>query len=420
MKHICNFFFLLFIPFFSNAQSNYKPGYVVTLKGDTLHGFIDYHEWDKNPKEIRFKQAQNDAKTENYSAGNAGAFAVNDQVYYERYVLSVSQDYLDIGKLGSKVDNATKTDTVFLRLVNKGSHLALYCYADDIKPRYFLKESGEPLPQELDYHAYQNPNESSLVKYSRRYRIQLQYAAQKYNAGAVAGRISQSLYTEANIRKIVQAINGNSSTQFTTQRLFGTRWFAGLGVNYSQLKFEPASDSYKAGPTEYINSVFPKVSGGVDLFVNKNIRALVLRAELSFTVNQFRLTTNNDFTVPQSTSILNIKQYNPSITPQVIYNIYNAEQLKVFIGAGASFNFSSYNRRQYITKYGGSFPDDVRDSFSAFSKSWVSFPLKTGIEINRKLEINICYTPSALIAYDSPFSSNIKSYQAGINYLFGQ
>ena len=48
-------FFLLF-PFFTNAQSNYKPGYLVTIKGDTLHGLIDYRQWDNNPGAVAFKK----------------------------------------------------------------------------------------------------------------------------------------------------------------------------------------------------------------------------------------------------------------------------------------------------------------------------------------------------------------------------
>jgi len=47
---------LLLFPFFASAQSNYKPGYVVTLPDDTIHGFIDYKEWDKNPEKISFKK----------------------------------------------------------------------------------------------------------------------------------------------------------------------------------------------------------------------------------------------------------------------------------------------------------------------------------------------------------------------------
>ncbi|MGZ3814058.1 MAG: hypothetical protein ACXVJN_20060, partial [Mucilaginibacter sp.] len=67
-------FFLL--PLISVAQSNYKPGYVVTLKGDTIHGFINYREWNKNPRQIAFKNDINGRKGEEFTIKNAKAFAI--------------------------------------------------------------------------------------------------------------------------------------------------------------------------------------------------------------------------------------------------------------------------------------------------------------------------------------------------------
>ena len=46
---------LFLLPLLSIAQANYKSGYVVTLKGDTLRGYINYKEWGRNPKDIDFK-----------------------------------------------------------------------------------------------------------------------------------------------------------------------------------------------------------------------------------------------------------------------------------------------------------------------------------------------------------------------------
>ena len=48
-------FFALTLPLCSLAQSNYTAGYVVTVKGDTLHGYIDFREWYINPSFIDFK-----------------------------------------------------------------------------------------------------------------------------------------------------------------------------------------------------------------------------------------------------------------------------------------------------------------------------------------------------------------------------
>ena len=407
------------LPLFSSAQSNYKSGYLVTLKGDTLHGFIDYREWNKNPKDIRFKEDLNSSNTEYYSIKNANAFAVTGQVYYERYILSVSQDAVDIDKVSQNATGSFIMDTVFLRILNKGKYLNLYGYTDEIKPRFYLMEAGETQPQELIYHVYYNPNESSSAQFVNRFRTQLQYSAQKYGAGIsrIKGEISQSNYSQKELIKIVQEINGSSSQQFTTNQLSGTRWFAGLGANYSNLRFVEGSGlGFGGNSVTNKTSVFPKITAGIDFFANKNTRALVARADFSFTANQYKFSSRNN--VSQSTSTLNFKQYNNSITPQIIYNMFNKEDLKVFVGAGASFNLSSYNNDQYVTKYDGSFPDYVPNSYPPPSRFWICFPVRAGIELNKKIEIHICYIPSSPISHSGLFSEDITSYQAGLNYFF--
>lgn len=37
------------------AQINFKPGYVLTLQGDTIKGFIDYREWMSSSEYINLK-----------------------------------------------------------------------------------------------------------------------------------------------------------------------------------------------------------------------------------------------------------------------------------------------------------------------------------------------------------------------------
>lgn len=411
----------LLFPVLSFAQSNYKPGYIVNLKGDTLQGFIDYKEWDKNPGEISFKIEENAAKPEIFSTKNARAFAVTGFEYYERHILSISQDPVSIGKLntGIKIDSQNYLRAaVFLQVLNKGNNVTLYSYNDDIKQRFYLGESGGPEPQELSYHAYYDKDEPSTVRYVRRYRIQLQTAAQKYGMAADDSQISQAGYTQSDLLAIAKRINGPSSQQFTTKSLFGTRWFAGLGTNYSQLKFDGAVNIF-TGLGSSAGSFFPRVTGGMDFFTNTDTRQLVLRAEYSFTINKFKLSGTGN-TTPQSNSTFSATQYNNAITPQLLFNLYNKENLKIFVGAGASLNLSLYNDYKYVTSYEGSLPDATQKHYPELEQFWVSFPIRAGIEISRKIEMNICYTPASAISTYNTFSGSITSYQAGLNYLFGK
>ncbi len=94
---------LLLLPLLSIAQSNYKSGYVVTLKGDTLHGFIDYKEWGRNPKTINFKSTQND-KIRQLGLTDINHFELEGYVSYHQYRVGMSLNPVDISSPLSSVD----------------------------------------------------------------------------------------------------------------------------------------------------------------------------------------------------------------------------------------------------------------------------------------------------------------------------
>jgi len=40
------------------AQSNFLTGHFINIAGDTIHGEIDYRNWDKNPNKITFRNLE--------------------------------------------------------------------------------------------------------------------------------------------------------------------------------------------------------------------------------------------------------------------------------------------------------------------------------------------------------------------------
>ena len=88
MKYLYLFAFFLSVSLSSFAQSNYKPGYVVDLKNDTLKGFIDYQEWEINPKEFTFKSNLNQSEPQIFSIDNANAFGITGAEYFQKFTFS--------------------------------------------------------------------------------------------------------------------------------------------------------------------------------------------------------------------------------------------------------------------------------------------------------------------------------------------
>jgi hypothetical protein len=121
---------------------------------------------------------------------------------------------------------------------------------------------------------------------------------------------------------------------------------------------------------------------------------------------------------------LNLKQNAFSIVPQIIYNVYNADLLKVFVDLGYSVNITSYQATYISTVYqngkpvsstskSGSPPDALKDNYSAFL-------LKAGLVLHKRFEIYGAYSPGAEITNSLTYSTNLTSYQVGVNYFFGK
>src|ERR1700756_754821 len=95
---------LALLPFASEAQSNYRPGYVVNLKGDTLKGFIDYQAWDSNPNSINFKPTLTDREKQTFTVHNARYFNITGLAAYSKYFVSISTDETNIDRIGESRD----------------------------------------------------------------------------------------------------------------------------------------------------------------------------------------------------------------------------------------------------------------------------------------------------------------------------
>lgn len=421
----CFFTLLIFvsISFSLIAQSNYQPGFIVSLKGDTIKGFIDYKEWNINPRAFHFKTDLKANKVMDFNTSNSYAVTITGLEYYKRFILRVSQDQVDLSKLAVKPDTSTVTDTVFLKVLASGKNLTLYAFTDDIKKRFFVSEPGSPVPVELIFHAYYNPDESSTVKYVNAFKGQLLNIAEKngLSTDKLSSKIANTNYTEPEIIKIAQLINGPGAPQAEQQSLSGSQWFLGAGINFSSLKYTQTSGtSYSGSFVTNVSSLFPQIETGINFYPNKNTQTLVLAIELNGSMNSFNITNSNNPGIVQSTTYLNFKQINAAIIPQITYNFYNSNALKLFLCVGAALNFSFYNQYQFITKYANSQPNYIQNNYPEFQNFWLYFPVKAGIVINKRAEIYLKYIPSSSITTDNvSISANISAYQVGFNYLLG-
>ncbi|HCT30845.1 MAG TPA: hypothetical protein DIW31_08945 [Bacteroidales bacterium] len=123
------------------GQENYLPGYVLTLKGDTLKGYIDYREWEKDKKVVFFKKTLDDAKTQ-YAPLAIKGFGVNEENYESAIVKTeMSTEYTQDLELGSELK--IEMDTAFLRAAIRGTKSLYYYTNKRMKVQFYVKQNDD-------------------------------------------------------------------------------------------------------------------------------------------------------------------------------------------------------------------------------------------------------------------------------------
>ena len=409
---------LLAVPLLCQAQSNYQSGYLVTSNKDTLKGFIDYKERRINPSSFSFKTSLNDqAKT--YSLKNCSAYGINGMDYFERYTVKISMNDVSISNLPIGLDSAARTDTVFLKVLQKGKNVTLFSYVDGLKERFYIMDKDNEVPEELIKHLFLNPENTSSVVTVSKYLRQLLAIRRKYTTVTAEEeeKIGKVDYMKRDLMKVVSVINEQHQEKSKFAR---TRFFGGAGLNITNAIYQ-GENGLAAASAQHKTSSLPYVTGGLDVFANPAIGRLIYRTELSFFISKYEVSNNT--AIQARSQLLHIfDQYSAVLTPQLIYNIYNRDNFKFFIGAGVGLNFSKYSNNSSSVTNSVFTPSTttVMDNAIEFELFATSFPLSAGVMLNKKLEITGSYSGNFSLTNYSYFSVAAKRMKIGLNYMLGK
>jgi hypothetical protein len=427
MKFCRPFLIILLFPFLSVAQSNYKAGYIVTLKGDTLHGFIDYQTWDSNPVVISFKSAISDPKPQKLTISNINYFSVDKLDSYQKFTCSITMDETDPSRLGAGRDTSYRIDTIFLKILQKGKNVALYSYTDGLKTRFYISEAAHYTPHELVYRTYYDNSavtdtHGGTVS-ENTYLKQLFALANKYNAldDKLTSAFQTSGYTKSDLLSIVSRINNISKAEYEKKysEHGKTNFYIGAGLNISNTSSSSDSPFTQGGGKPY-TSFLPVISLGINLVPNPNSGKVEFRAELSVAGVQFnslyKLTVSPYMPVKASFNQLNI-----SIAPQAIYNFYNAENFKFYGGFGYVFTYFKISNR-YFGSQGSTntMPDFQTTDPYFFNTTDNAFLLKAGLQFEKRFEIYFNYLTTTNTSHDGYFALVNNNEQIGFIYHFGK
>ena len=424
MKFLYSILILLFLtPLISAAQSNYKPGYVITSKGDTLRGFVDYKEWDTNPAAISFKAAINDNKAQRFTASDITFFNVTDLESYQRYAEPISTDPTELNHLSSGRDSSYKNDVVFFKVLQRGKNLALYSYTDGLKKRFYVGEKPDYTPTELVFRMYYNTDAASSSAdktiTENTYLKQLFAIANRYNVldEDLINTLQKSQYSEPDMLKIVSRINNISKNDFVKnsgQASFSL--FAGAGVSITATTLSP-SPYLSAGGTSY-TSVLPMVSFGMNVFANPNTRKLVFRVELALSEIKYQSNYTNKV-LPNVPISYSYNQLAIGIVPQIIYNFYNTENFKIYAGLGVAFSYYQSSNESFASTDGKTPVSQIIQSnpnlFYTYNPAVI---FKAGVQFSKNWGIFADYMTPAQVSHDPYFLMNFSTMQVVVNYFF--
>jgi hypothetical protein len=342
-----------------------------------------------NPDSIKFKKTL-DGVRNLYGVNDIKFFSIGDVDQYARFTVSISNAETDPNKLDYNKDTTFRTAAVFLRVLQQGAKVAMYSYTDRIKERYYIAAAPDFTPKELIFQTYLNRNYENSGDledhYSRTitentFRRQLNAVAMQENelTDKLMLYIQALEYKEDDMLTIASKLNHIDKAAFEKKRNGKApyQFLVGAGLNFTG--YEPGGYyQYNAGGARY-NSAFPVISGGVSLFPNPNTRRLMFRFEAAL--------SDGNFEAYQSYSI-----FEASFVPQVLYNLYNGDDFKIYAGVGLSAETYSYSDSDFKTV-----------DFTT------SYHLEAGVQIGQNIAVQVQYIED---------SSRARNTQIGINYVF--
>ncbi|MEN0054341.1 MAG: hypothetical protein AAGC65_11760 [Mucilaginibacter sp.] len=399
---------LLLFPFLSFAQSNFKPGYIVGLKGDTIRGLIDLKD-GLYPQNITFKRLAG-APSQLFTPNDIKYAGVDNTVTFMAYTGPISTDRTEISKLEIDRNTGSKNASVFLRLEQDGPNVNLFSFVDNLKTRYFVNNKQDGQPVELSYRVYFSSTQNNLVKTEEGYRAQLLELVNKYAADNtnLLDRIERAKYNSDDLGSIIREINHTKAGKSTSGKS-SLGFFVGVALNSAS--FKPVGTFFPFYNPKSHTSIFPKISFGLNIYPNPAVGKLMFKLEASFTRNSYK-TDIDSYTDgrPLSKSTYAFDQNNIVFSPQIQYHLYNGDDFKFYINGGGALNFSSYKGNSFRNNY----LEQVTENALETSATWISVPVKAGVVLGKKLDAGITY----IFPVKPVEAIKISSVQVGLSYLF--
>lgn len=242
------------------GQENFKSGYIIDQKGDTIKGLIDYRNWGVNPKMIIFKKSMEDQNI-SYSPLDIKKFGVESEIY-EGAIVNIDKSSIVTENLSKKAEIEYQRDTIFLQTLI-GGEKNLFFYRDFNKKTYFIIKQGDTFDY-LVYKIYEKVvNGSPSIAYNKRYIGQLTVYLQ--DCPKIKDKIAKTSYTQKGLISLFNEYNKCTNREITfkkTREKLKFEFGAIAGLSLTKLKLSGGS-TYALPPINF--SISKDISLGLSL-----------------------------------------------------------------------------------------------------------------------------------------------------------
>jgi len=242
----------------SFAQKNLQPVMILTVTNDTLHGFIDYRNWEKNPVKIDFYRTQKDMAT-SYSPVEIQSFMVSGETY-KSAIVTLDESPYRTENLKEEVKFNYVTDTVFLLNLINGEK-KLYSFMDINGKAHFFITNNSALELLFSKRYLKKDDEGHLtVAQNKKYVGQLNIYLQK--CSTIQGQLKELKYERNDLVKLFQYYYECTNTKMVSENKATSKNEYGVlaGVSFTRLKYFNGKEEYFSQADYPVSTNF---SGGV-------------------------------------------------------------------------------------------------------------------------------------------------------------
>lgn len=255
--------FLLLVNFSATAQKHLKTGYIITLSGDTVHGFIDLNQLSMNPTKVHFIKSYSN-ETQIFEANEIRLFSIEGDIYEGAWVdLEISSK--EPGNYSTSPELNLERQLVFLQLLIKGPK-SLYANGNAIYEQFYIKTDSafELLAYKKYYKDVKDASGKRVTVIQENKRYQGQLIVYLSDCNDIKKEISRTDYSVKDLEKLFfkyYECKGQTYDQKKAVRNFDSKMGASYGVALSGRDF----DIYTFKKSERVNYSVHSLGFSVDL-----------------------------------------------------------------------------------------------------------------------------------------------------------